>query len=166
MAGVHTLAGKPKEITLWNARLVDAVDSDTFSDGRSDNSFSLILIGWTCVPITALEHIRNAEEDVVLQGEGLETIQYHILCGWTNNSQVEAIRGKPRRRYVTFSPSPPTSVHLQTFPCRHQGFPFKKKMLLSIPNVFFLFHLFRLRAPKRHSLSHVSWCGFRLVCCV
>ena len=153
-----------KEITLWTASGGRCRFRQS-SDSRSrDNSFSLILIGRGLVCL--LEHIRNAEEDVVLQGEGLETIQYHILCGWTNNSQAEAIRGKPRRRYVTFSPSLPTSVHLQTFPCRHQGFPFKKKMLLSIPNVFFLFHLFRLRAPKRHSLSHVSWCGFRLVCCV
>ena len=40
------------------------------------------------------------------------------------------------RRCVAFtrpSPSPPTSVHLQTFPGRHQGFHLKKTMLLNIP---------------------------------
>ena len=52
--------------------MADAVGSDS----RSVNSFSLILIGRGLVCL--LEHIRNAEEDVVLEGEGMQTIPHNL----------------------------------------------------------------------------------------
>jgi hypothetical protein len=55
----------PKK-SLCGTRLADAAG---FPDSRSVNSFSLILIGRGLVCL--LEHIRNAEEDVLLQGEGM-----------------------------------------------------------------------------------------------
>ena len=69
---VFTLATKSKEFPLWNApggRRSVPTDSRPSSNSRFDNSFSLILIsrGLVCL----LEHIRNAEEDVVLQVEGM-----------------------------------------------------------------------------------------------
>jgi hypothetical protein len=66
----------PKK-SLCGTRLADTVssaerqsrDSRPSSNSRFDNSFSLILIGRGLVCL--LEHIRNAEEDVVLQVEGM-----------------------------------------------------------------------------------------------